>query len=90
MDISNIDRKITQKKCNNIMKAKNLNTEISVIVENYTISEIIKALKNYSESYNGDILENEPIEKLAELLIDLASATDYTATDLLDALTIGF
>ena len=72
------------------MKTQNLNTEISVIVENYTINEIINALKIYSESYNGDILENEPIEKLAELLIDLASATDYTATDLLDALTIGF
>jgi hypothetical protein len=72
------------------MKAKNLNTEISVIVENYTIDEIINALMNYSESYNGEILKYEPIEKLAVRLIDLADGTDYTATDLLDALTKGF
>ncbi len=74
------------------MKTQIQNTEISVIVENYTIDEIINALMNYSESYNGerDFLKYEPIEKLAELLIDLADGTDYTATDLLDALTIGF
>ena len=72
------------------MKAKNLNTEISVIVENYTIDEIINTLMNYSESYNGEILKYEPIEKLAVRLIDLADGTDYTATDLLDALTKGF
>lgn len=66
--------------------------EISVIVENYTIDQIINALMHYSESYNGerDFLYNEPIEKLAEMLIDVADNFDYTATDLLDALTIGF
>jgi hypothetical protein len=73
------------------MKAKKLNTEISVIVENYTIDEIINALMNYSESYNGEReLKYEPIEKLAEMLIDLADGTDYTAMDLLDALTNGY
>ncbi len=72
------------------METQNLNTEISVIVENYTIDQILDALMNYSESYNGEILKYEPIEKLAEMLIDLADGTDYTATDLLDALTKGF
>jgi len=74
------------------MKTQNLTAEVSVIVENYTIDQIVNALINYSESYNGerDILKNEPIEKLAELLIDVADENDYTAMDLLDALTIGF
>lgn len=75
------------------MKTQNQkNTEVSVIVENHTIDQILNALMNYSESYNGerDILKNEPIEKLAELLIDLADETDFTAMDLLDAETMGF
>lgn len=74
------------------MKTQNLNTEISVIVENYTIDQILDALNRFSESYSGEssYLKYEPIEKLAELLIDLADETDYTATDLLDALSEGF
>ena len=74
------------------MKTVEKNNEISVIVENYTKNEIINALMNYSESYYGerDILEYLPIEKLAEMLIDLADGTDYTAQDLLDATIGGF
>ena len=74
------------------MKTQEKNNEISVIVENYTKNEIINALMNYSESYYGerDILEYLPIEKLAEMLINLANNPDYTAMDLLSALSEGF
>lgn len=74
------------------MKTEKLNQEISVIVENYTKEQIINALNRFSESYYGarSFLENQPIEKLAELLIDLADETDFTAMDLLDAETMGF